>query len=34
MFKRILIPVEPARDWGTISYKIGILSPAPVMLVK
>ncbi len=25
---------EPAQDWGTISYKIGILSPAPVMLVK
>jgi nucleotide-binding universal stress UspA family protein len=25
---------EPAQDWGTISYKIGILSPSPVMLVK
>ena len=25
---------EPSRDWGTISYKIGILSQCPVLLVK
>lgn len=28
--------VDPSheRDWGTISYKVGILSPCPVLLVK
>ncbi|MCX8012053.1 MAG: universal stress protein [Desulfobacterota bacterium] len=25
---------EPTENWGTISYKIGILSQCPVMLVK
>jgi len=25
---------EPSRDWGTISYKVGILSQCPVLLVK
>lgn len=25
---------EPGRGWGTISYKVGILAPCPVMLVK
>jgi len=25
---------EPPRDWGTISYKVGILSQCPVLLVK
>lgn len=27
-------PDDAARGWGTISYKVGILSPCPVMLVK
>ena len=27
-------PAEPARGWGTISHKVGILSQCPVMLVK
>jgi len=27
-------PKEPTEDWGTISYKVGILSQCPVMLVK
>jgi len=27
-------PNDPIRGWGTISYKIGILSQCPVMLVK
>ena len=27
-------PVDPIQGWGTISYKVGILSPCPVMLVK
>jgi universal stress protein A len=27
-------PKDPAQGWGTISYKVGILSPCPVMLVK
>jgi len=27
-------PDNPAQGWGTISYKIGILSQCPVMLVK
>jgi nucleotide-binding universal stress UspA family protein len=22
------------RDWGTISYKVGILAPCPVLLIK
>jgi universal stress protein A len=25
---------DPSQGWGTISYKIGILSPCPVMLIK
>ncbi len=25
---------QPGRGWGTLSYKIGILSPCPVLLVK
>ena len=25
---------NPGRGWGTISYKVGILSPCPVLLVK
>ncbi|OPY19329.1 universal stress protein [Syntrophus aciditrophicus] len=25
---------EPPQDWGTISYKVGILSQCPVLLVK
>lgn len=25
---------ESSKGWGTISYKVGILSPCPVMLVK
>lgn len=27
-------PEDPASGWGTISYKVGILAPCPVMLVK
>ena len=27
-------PNDPVRDWGTISYKVGVLSQCPVMLVK
>ena len=27
-------PVMVGRDWGTISYKVGILAPCPVLLVK
>jgi universal stress protein A len=27
-------PEDPVRDWGTISYKVGVLSQCPVMLVK
>jgi nucleotide-binding universal stress UspA family protein len=27
-------PDDAARGWGTISYKVGILAPCPVMLVK
>jgi nucleotide-binding universal stress UspA family protein len=26
--------VEPSEGWATISYKVGILSPCPVLLVK
>lgn len=29
-----IYPKGPAEGWGTISYKVGILSPCPVMLVK
>jgi len=29
-----LLLEEPSRDWGTISYKVGILSQCPVLLVK
>jgi len=25
---------EPAQGWGTISYKVGVLAPCPIMLVK
>ena len=27
-------PVMIGRDWGTISYKVGILAPCPVLLMK
>ena len=27
-------PEDPVRGWGTISYKVGVLSQCPVMLVK
>jgi nucleotide-binding universal stress UspA family protein len=27
-------PSMPGRDWGTISYKVGILAPCAVMLIK
>jgi nucleotide-binding universal stress UspA family protein len=27
-------PTDPTQGWGTISYKVGILSQCPVMLVK
>lgn len=27
-------PAHPGRDWGTISYKVSILSSCPVLLVK
>lgn len=27
-------PDDPAKGWGTISYKVGILAPCPVMLLK
>jgi nucleotide-binding universal stress UspA family protein len=27
-------PENPAEGWGTISHKVGILAPCPVMLVK
>ena len=27
-------PEDPSQGWGTISYKVGILSQCPVMLVK
>jgi universal stress protein A len=27
-------PNDPSQGWGTISYKVGILSACPVMLVK
>lgn len=27
-------PKDASQGWGTISYKVGILSPCPVMLVK
>jgi universal stress protein A len=27
-------PTMAGRDWGTISYKVGILAPCPVLLVK
>jgi nucleotide-binding universal stress UspA family protein len=27
-------PNNPTQGWGTISHKVGILSPCPVMLVK
>lgn len=27
-------PANPAAGWGSLSYKIGILSPCPVLLVK
>lgn len=27
-------PQNPAEGWGTISHKVGILAPCPVMLVK
>jgi universal stress protein A len=27
-------PEDPARGWGTISHKVGILAECPVMLVK
>jgi nucleotide-binding universal stress UspA family protein len=27
-------PSRIARDWGTISYKVGILAQCPVLLVK
>ncbi len=27
-------PEDPSQGWGTISYKVGILSTCPVMLVK
>jgi universal stress protein A len=27
-------PVMVGRDWGTLSYKVGILAPCPVLLVK
>ncbi|HPD60595.1 MAG TPA: universal stress protein [Thermodesulfobacteriota bacterium] len=29
-----ITPKEPTEHWGTISYKVGILSQCPVMLVK
>jgi nucleotide-binding universal stress UspA family protein len=29
-----LDPDNPLRSWGSLSYKIGILSPCPVLLVK
>ncbi|MBI4468357.1 MAG: universal stress protein [Acidobacteria bacterium] len=29
-----LDPEHPGRDWGTISYKISVLSQCPVLLVK
>ena len=25
---------QPGRGWGTLSYKIGVLAPCPVLLVK
>ena len=27
-------PARPGRGWGTLSYKIGVLAPCPVLLVK
>jgi universal stress protein A len=27
-------PEDPVKGWGTISYKVGVLSQCPVMLVK
>lgn len=27
-------PAEPVKGWGTISHKVGILSPCPILLVK
>ena len=27
-------PDDPTLDWGTISYKVGILAPCPILLVK
>lgn len=27
-------PAEPAKGWGTISHKVGLLSQCPVLLVK
>lgn len=29
-----LDPAEPPRDWGTVSYKVGMLARCPVLLVK
>lgn len=27
-------PAQPARGWGTLSYKLGVLASCPVLLVK
>lgn len=27
-------PADPARGWNTISYKVALLAPCPVLLVK
>ena len=27
-------PVNPVAAWGSMSHKIGVLSPCPVLLVK
>jgi nucleotide-binding universal stress UspA family protein len=29
-----IVPSQPYHGWGTMSYKIGILAPCPVLLVK
>ena len=34
MNSHVVDPERPAESWGTISYKVALLSQCPVMLVK
>jgi nucleotide-binding universal stress UspA family protein len=29
-----LVPTDPAAGWGSLSYKVSLCSPCPVLLVK